>query len=154
MARNPGSYGSFVQSAHCWSLYGRHQGPCLHCLLLDTDESSENLAIDSVLPIIVGQTAQTESRYFLAGCAALSSFVRFVPPQDRSSIITARKASRGEGKSVRLLWFNPLSILGLFRWPNICAIVSPVRDQAMKAHKIRHLFPAVQCWRHITSSYL
>jgi len=78
MARNPGSYGSFVQSAHCWSLYGRHQGPCLHCLLLDTDESSENLAIDSVLPIIVGQTAQTESRYFLAGCAALSSFVRFL----------------------------------------------------------------------------
>ncbi|ORY35815.1 major facilitator superfamily domain-containing protein [Naematelia encephala] len=83
----------------------------------------------SFSPLIAGLFSQytkdtwRSTQYFLAGAGALSVLLTFfLLPETSHPPIPHNVLCEERGKKFVPYIFNPLSILGLFRWPNLCCV--------------------------------
>ena len=95
------------------------------------DPHSQVLMGPAIAPLVGGifteYTALTwrSSQYFLAGvgCLALALTFFFLPETSHPPL-PHTLLKEEQGKKFVVYYFNPLTSLGLFRWPNICMVVS------------------------------
>lgn len=65
-------------------------------------------------------------QWFLVGIAALSVILTFFfLPETSHGPLPHDVLKKEKGKKFVVYYFNPLRSLLLFRWPNICLVVSP-----------------------------
>lgn len=109
----------------------------------------------SFAPVIGGLFTQytrlswRSAQYFVAGVTGLAfSFTFFFLPETSHPPLPHATLKAARGKKFVWFRFNPFAILGLFRWPNICAIVSSICPlHASTADLSRPLFRVVHYWR-------
>lgn len=107
-----------------------------------------------------GSLPLTPLRFLLAALAAVSvALVAFFLPETSHGPLPHEKICKERGKKFVPYIFNPLTSLGLLRWPNIRFIVSCTHRMKLtavsgfKLHHVSALHPSCESYKHLTSDF-